>query len=394
MRHIGDDEQRRALPQPPCALRVPAARRHLPALPLLDNVPHCLRRGALHLPARRSERGPCYYSDRLLVWRTTSGEVMSTGVKVSRISRYTAARSSRSLAVFAHNESRHIRAALESIVGAAGDQDVEIWVLANGCTDSTTDAVRACADLLPNIWLVEIDVADKANAWNVYVHEAITPERARDIETYFFMDGDVTLERDALGLLAAALTSVPAAQAAGGMPATGRDRPSWRARMVRNGTLAGNLYALRASFVDRVRQAGVRVPRGLVFEDSLVSWLVATDFGQATWRHSNPQCIFCANAEFSFRSMSPMRPGDYPVYVRRKMRYAAGGLQLEMLTNLLRAKGLGAMPAHVHDLYVNGPLPSRLRWVGLDTPLRLLALLWIRSFRKRRAHDGLVDRIR
>src|SRR5215813_15241125 len=39
------------------------------ALPLLDNVPHCLRRGALHLPTWRSERGPCYDSDRLLVSR-------------------------------------------------------------------------------------------------------------------------------------------------------------------------------------------------------------------------------------------------------------------------------------------------------------------------------------
>jgi len=29
MRDIGDDEQRRARPQPPCALRVPAARQHL-----------------------------------------------------------------------------------------------------------------------------------------------------------------------------------------------------------------------------------------------------------------------------------------------------------------------------------------------------------------------------
>src|SRR5262245_12966607 len=36
------------------------------ALPLLDNVRHCLRRGALHLPARRSERGPCDDSGRLL----------------------------------------------------------------------------------------------------------------------------------------------------------------------------------------------------------------------------------------------------------------------------------------------------------------------------------------
>jgi glycosyltransferase involved in cell wall biosynthesis len=315
----------------------------------------------------------------------TSGEAMSSSVKVSRISRHTGARPSWSLAVFAHNESRRIRAALESIVRAAGDEDVEVWVLANGCTDSTTEAVRACADVLPNLWLVEIDVADKANAWNVYVHDVITAERAREIETYFFMDGDVTLERDALRLLAAALISMPAAQAAGGMPATGRDRASWRARMVRNGTLAGNLYALRASFVDRVRQAGIRMPGGLVFEDSLVSWLVATDFGQRARRDDNPHCIFCANAEFSFRSMSPMRPGDYPVYLRRKMRYATGGLQLEMLTNVLRAKGVAAMPAHVHDLYVNGPLPSRLRWVGLDTPLRVLAVLRIRSFRKRRA---------
>jgi hypothetical protein len=310
---------------------------------------------------------------------------MRTGVKVTRLASRAGRRPAWSLAVFAHNESGRIGAALQSIVQAAAGIDVEVWVLANGCTDATSDEVRACATMLPDLWLAEIDVADKANAWNVYVHELITPSRAATIETYFFMDGDVTLERDALGLLAAALSSVPTAQAAGGMPATGRDRASWRARMVRNGTLAGNLYALRPSFVDRVRLARVRVPIGLVFEDSLVSWLVATEFGQTKWRADNPQCIFCANAEFSFRSMSPMRPGDYPVYLRRKLRYATGGLQLEMLTNVLRAKGLPAMPSDVHELYVTGPVPSRVRWVGLDTPLRLLAVLWIRAFRRRRA---------
>src|SRR5687767_1062880 len=36
------------------------------ALPLLDKGPPCRRRGAWHLPARRSERDPCHYSDRLL----------------------------------------------------------------------------------------------------------------------------------------------------------------------------------------------------------------------------------------------------------------------------------------------------------------------------------------
>jgi glycosyltransferase involved in cell wall biosynthesis len=308
---------------------------------------------------------------------------MRTGVKVTRIASRAGRRPSWSLAVFAHNESGRIGAALESIVEAAAGRDVEVWVLANGCTDATSDEVRACATVLPHLWLAEIDVADKANAWNVYVHEVITPERAREIETYFFMDGDVTLERAALALLASSLDDVPTAQAAGGMPATGRDRDSWRARMVRNGILAGNLYALRASFVDAVREQQVHLPMGLVFEDSLVSWLVATQFGRTKTVGREPQCIFCANAEFSFRSMSLLQPEDYPLYLRRKWRYARGGLQLEMLMNVLRARGLAALPGHVHDLYVSGPLPSRLRWVGLDTPLRLLAVLWIRSFRNR-----------
>ena len=315
--------------------------------------------------------------------RQISREATGSTVKVSRISSRTGGRPPWALAVFAHNESGRIRPALESIVRAAGNRDVEVWVLANGCTDSTIDEVRACADVLPDLWLAEIDVADKANAWNVYVHELIGTERAGEIETYFFMDGDVTLEPDALVLLDAALSEVPSAKAAGGMPASGRDRSSWRKRMVRNGILAGNLYALRSGFVDCMRQRQIRVPVGLVFEDSLLSWLVVTQFGQPAAADDAPQCIFCLTAEFSFRSLSLLRPSDYRLYSRRKWRYVRGGLQLEMLKNVLRAGGMAAMPVHVNELYVNAPLPSRLRWVGLDTPLRALAVVWIRSYRRR-----------
>jgi len=308
---------------------------------------------------------------------------MRTGVKVTRIASRAGRRPSCSLAVFAHNESGRIGAALQSIVRAAAGMDVEVWVLANGCTDATSDEVRACATVLPDLWLAEIDVADKANAWNVYVHELMTPERAREIETYFFMDGDVRLERDALGLLAAALNTVPSAMAAGGMPATGRDRVGWRARMVENGMLAGNFYALRASFLDGVRERQIRMPVGLIGEDLFLSWLVATELGQSSGLNNGPRCIFSPEAEFSFRSLSPMRPHDYRTYARRKWRYAVRALQLEMLVNVLRARGIAAMPSDVRELYATGPLPSRLRWVGFDTPLRLLGVLWIRSFRNR-----------
>jgi glycosyltransferase involved in cell wall biosynthesis len=313
----------------------------------------------------------------------TSRDAMGGQAKVSCISSRTGGRPSWSLAVFAHNESSRIRTALESIGRAAGDRGVEVVVLANGCTDSTSDEVRACANVLPDLWLAEIELADKANAWNVYVHDVITSERAQEIETYFFMDGDVRLERDALVLLASALSEHPSAQAAGGMPATGRDRDRWRTRMVEHGTLAGNLYALRGSFVECLRQRHVRMPVGLIGEDLFVSWLVAEQLGRTTSLAEGPLCIFSSGAEFSFRSLSPLRLGDYRIYLRRKWRYTHRALQLEMLMHVLRGSGLAAMPGHVNELYLNAPLPSRLRWVGMDTPLRLLAVLGIRSFRRR-----------
>ncbi|MEO8040684.1 MAG: glycosyltransferase [Betaproteobacteria bacterium] len=287
------------------------------------------------------------------------------------------------IAVFAHNEAGRIQAALRRIAAAAGDESVEVFVLANGCADSTAEAVRASAAIVANLWLVEIDVADKANAWNAFVHEVVSAERAREIETWFFTDGDVTLESDALTLLASALTEVPSAQAVGGMPATGRDRDAWRRRMVANGMLAGNLYALRGGFVQTLRERRVRMPVGLIGEDFLVSWLVATEVGRRGRRTNSPQCVFQPHAQFSFRSLSPWRLRDYRTYLRRKWRYTCRSLQHQMLVLFLAENGLAAMPEDVEELYAKAPMPSRLRWVGKDTPLRLLAVLRIRSFRRR-----------
>lgn len=287
------------------------------------------------------------------------------------------------IAVFAHNEAGRIRAALESIAAAAGESDVEVFVLANGCTDATVHEVRASGTIVPNLTLVEIGLADKANAWNVFVNDVVTAERAGEIETYFFMDGDVTLEPDALNLLASALDEVPSANAAGGMPATGRDRDAWRQRMVANGMLAGNLYALRGSFVRHLRERQVRMPVGLIGEDFLVSWLVASEPGPRDGQDEGAQCVFHPDARFSFRSLSPWRLRDYRTYLRRKWRYTCRALQHQMLVLHLIRNGLGAMPGDVEELYREAPLPSRLRWAGLDTPMRLLAVLRIRSVRRR-----------
>lgn len=288
------------------------------------------------------------------------------------------------IAVFAHNEANTIQPALTSIAAAAADSDITIYVLANGCTDATADRVRESAVTINNLWLLESDIADKASTWNLFVYELLSTQTIATMQTCFFMDGDVTLAPDALQLLASALEELPSAEAAGAMPATGRNKAAWRRRMPMSGMLAGNCYALRGSFIRYVRERQVRMPRGLIGEDFFVSWLVASN----AWRdmqfdNGKTRCIFHQEAEFAFRSLSPWSLADCRTYLRRKWRYTLRGIQHQMLILLLTHQGLKAMPRDVNELYQKGPLPSRLIWCGLDTPLRLIAMQWIRGQRKR-----------
>lgn len=121
------------------------------------------------------------------------------------------------------------------------------------------------------------------------------------------MDGDVTLTPDTLPLLASALDQVPSAEAAGAMPATGRDRDAWRRRMVENGMLAGNCYALRGSFVKALREREVRMPVGLIGEDFFVSWLVASDLWRGKVPSDEGHVVFFT-IELNFHS-DPCHPG-------------------------------------------------------------------------------------
>lgn len=86
------------------------------------------------------------------------------------------------VAVFAHNEARNIVACLDSLQAASAVPPT-CHVLANACTDATESLVRNYARTHPGVHLVSIAVGDKANAWNVYVHEAAPPGQA----AYFFM---------------------------------------------------------------------------------------------------------------------------------------------------------------------------------------------------------------
>lgn len=291
-----------------------------------------------------------------------------------------------SIAVFAHNEAANIAATLGSICVVEDGITIRVVVLANGCSDRTASIVRELATLNNNLQVIEIPLADKANAWNLYIHEISANSSLSVAEMHVFIDGDVQVESGSLKALAAAFEQAPTANAAGALPVTGRDREAWRRRMLANGTLAGGLYALRGSFVERIRRRGIRIPQGLIGEDWLVSLFAKSDLQPLAGNgYAVLPIAFPSGAGFSFRSLDPQRLKDWHTYLRRLWRYALRGVQFEMLFGWLMHQPPEALPPNMEQVYRQALPPSRLKWIGPTSPLRFLAIQRIRLLRTRKS---------
>ncbi|MEM7225895.1 MAG: glycosyltransferase [Pseudomonadota bacterium] len=282
------------------------------------------------------------------------------------------------VALFAHNVEATVVASLRSLLASAGDHPLVIHVLANGCRDRTEQRVRTFAAEQPAVRLHSIARADKADAWNHYVHEL-----APDVEAHIFADGDVTVSPEALEALTVSLEAEPHLAAVGAMPTSGRSREAWRRRMVRNGALAGGLYALRGTFLARIRAAGLRLPIGFIGEDQLVSLMVREDLGQAAGAPAQARLSFNHHAGFAFRSLSPLRPGDWLRYWRRRRRYRLRGYQMSLLIAWLQQKGWQALPDTVDQLYAWPERLPQLSWHGRETLFAWLALRQMARARRR-----------
>jgi glycosyltransferase involved in cell wall biosynthesis len=279
------------------------------------------------------------------------------------------------VAVFARNEEERIAACLNSLSAAAPNQPLQIFVLANDCTDRTEDVVRALAQRKAGIKLVSRPTPGKANAWNVYVHE-IAPDR----DLHFFVDGDVEACADALLHLHQALDSHPEAHAASAVPGSGRSLKTYRQSVLQDHGLAGNLYVLRGAFVSRIRQLGMRVPIGLIGTDGLIGALAKWDLDpKQPWDEA--RVVPCPKAEFKFTSFSWQKPSDWRRYWRRKLSYALRHYHTQLLQQVLLHEGIQGIPATVQELYVKARGPLRMAGFSIDLFFSILALRRIRRER-------------
>jgi glycosyltransferase involved in cell wall biosynthesis len=275
------------------------------------------------------------------------------------------------VAVFCHNERGRIAACLASIAAAIGTRRGLITLLLNGSTDGSEAAARAAAAALAvEVQLFSIPHADKSNAINAFIHQL----RA-DAALYLFVDGAVTIGRNAIAAAEARLAVCPDALAASGVAGNGRTEiRTNRAAVEEGGILRGQFFALRPGFVARMAAGGIRLPIGLYRGDGLLGSMAAHDLDPSTsWE--NARVIGVADAVFDIDALSPFRVRDLRRQFARKIRQMRGRVENAAIRQIIYAHGYAALPAYADDMIADFLATHPVPAVGLpDRPFMALAL--------------------
>jgi glycosyltransferase involved in cell wall biosynthesis len=178
-----------------------------------------------------------------------------------------------SICIPACNEARGIRVMLESVFAQAYGGDLEVIVLANGCTDGTEDVVREFAQRRP-VRLLVTEVRGKPNAWNRLLDEARN-------NLVVFADADVTLAENALDALVSRIGAADRPVAVGALSRPETKDCDYLTRILNppspdHGGIVGRLYivdrvALRAELGEHGYDG---MPRDVIHEDGWISVLL------------------------------------------------------------------------------------------------------------------------
>ncbi|MCU0729543.1 MAG: glycosyltransferase family 2 protein [Sphingopyxis sp.] len=264
------------------------------------------------------------------------------------------------IAVLAHQEAARIALCLASIVADAPDAPVH--VLVNGSTDATADIARTFAGQHPQVAVHEWAEGGKSRTWNRFVFDCV----ADFADTHIFVDGDAVLAPGAIAALVATLAAHPSANAAAGMPGNGRRAAQYRAGLRASHGLFGDLYALRGSFLARMKAADIRLPDDLIGDDSVINALAKTDLGSnADYR--NDRVMPCDGAYFLCDPVSPWRWSTIVMQYRRMKNYSVRHFQNRLIVEIM-TRGASTMPRRLAALY-----PESL---GAMTPRYSLKYWW------------------
>lgn len=193
------------------------------------------------------------------------------------------------LGVFAHNEAPGIGAMLDDLASQDifddPSFDVQVSVLANGCSDRTVPEARAALRRhAPRMRGRVLDLPEpgKSRTWEAFVHRHSRPEA----RYFIFCDADIQLPEPATcSRLVETLETRPEVEATSSRPVKDlthyQSSTSLSERLIAVGggtlydwrmSICGQLYAIRAT-----RARRVHMPAGLPVEDGFLRAMVLTD---------------------------------------------------------------------------------------------------------------------
>jgi glycosyltransferase involved in cell wall biosynthesis len=263
------------------------------------------------------------------------------------------------ITVFAHNEALLIRDCLESLPSGAG---VEVHAVVNGSRDDT--AARAMT--VPGVIVHDYAEGGKARTWNRFLFDEI--DKFADI--HVFIDGDTVVAEGAIAALIQVLDDQPEANAVGGVPLNGRNAAMYREESVRVNGMFGALYAVRGSFLEQMKVAGIRLPDDVIGEDGLLRALVKTGLGRdGDWVEARVMTTAAAG----FFVSNPFRigsPASWSMQYRRMINYSVRHFQNMIISAVMRDVGARGLPPMLRTLYAEHLprfTPRRsLRWWCFD----------------------------
>lgn len=300
-----------------------------------------------------------------------------------------------SIALFSSRETSAILiASLKAAVAAAKGITATIDVIVNGNENLANDIINridAESDMSAvRVWY--IGVADKANAWNQYVHNIWKPS-----DVTFFIDGYIQVLPDALKVINTGFDEAPHTLAATGVPSDGRSAKALREQMLREGGFHGNLFAIRGEVLQQIRAIGFYLPLGLYRTDALIGAVLSFGLDPAQNEWNLKRILVKANASWRVRTLDWRHFSDYRAAFKRIQRQAQGILEnIAIREHLAIQKNTPqSLPKTASDLVISWLIVHRHDAIKIYIrhPLCLLAAFKLSRSRNKQLEPVLPRRI-
>lgn len=246
------------------------------------------------------------------------------------------------IAILCNNEERRIEKCLASLAGEM--PAAQVHVVVNGSTDRTAEVARQFRGR--PVLVHEFVEGGKSRSWNRFLFDTLDAFA----DMHVFVDGDAEVVPGSIAALVSTLTGDDRANLASALPRNGWNGPAYRAQMRREHGVFGDLYAIKGTFLARMKARSIRLPDDLIGDDGLIAAMAKTDLeNESCW--DDARVAVCEGAGFLCEPVQLSRWRTVKMQHRRMINYSVRFFQNLIISEIMRAEGPAALPRSFASIY-------------------------------------------